>query len=163
LELLYQLEMKSRVALALLASVKACCCCPLDATFAAKNAYKGLKLGLAYNQFSLCASFGNNIGFMYNWGQIENGETGTKFVPMMHSPAKSTVAEWLASVDKAVARGSQAVMGFNECDHAKQCNLSPAKQGTKTLPLLVPLSQMVLLPTWGYHCSQSSTRFVLTL
>jgi hypothetical protein len=133
LELLYQLEMKSRVALTLLVSVKACCCCPLDATFAAKNAYTSLKRGLAYNQFSLCASFGNNIGFMYNWGQIENGETGTKFVPMMHSPTKSTIAEWLASVDKAVARGSQAVMGFNECDHAEQWNPVKARYPNITI------------------------------
>jgi hypothetical protein len=35
------------------------------------------------------------------------------------------VTEWLDNVDRAVASGSQAVMGFNECDHADQCNLSP--------------------------------------
>jgi hypothetical protein len=44
---------------------------------------------------------------------------------MMHSPDKSTAEEWLANVDKAVKKGSTAVMGFNECDHADQCNMTP--------------------------------------
>ena len=111
--------MQCYVALAMLASVAPCYASPLQATFA-----PSAKRGLAYNQLSLCTPFGDSFGFMYNWGQVEN-ETGTKFVPMMHSPTKSTAAEWLANVDKAVGRGSRAVMGFNECDHAQQCNLSP--------------------------------------
>lgn len=117
--------MYSYVRLALLAYMTAFFSCPIDAACATRTLYTGVKRGLAYNEFSLCAPFGNNVGFMYNWGQVEDGETGAKFVPMMHSPAQSTVVEWLANVDKAVARGSQAVMGFNECDHAEQCNLDP--------------------------------------
>jgi hypothetical protein len=86
--------------------------------------YEGAKRGLAYNEASLCKPFGDHYGFRYNWAQVEDDETA-KFIPMMHSPAQSGAAEWLANVDRAVAGGSQAVMGFNECDHAKQCNLSP--------------------------------------
>jgi hypothetical protein len=84
----------------------------------------GAKRGLAYNEPSLCKPFGDHYGFRYNWAQVEDEQTA-KFIPMIHSPAQSGAAEWLANVDRAVARGSQAVMGFNECDHAEQCNLSP--------------------------------------
>lgn len=93
-------------------------------TPAPRPSYAGAKSGLAYNQASLCEPFDDRYGFKYNWGQVED-EEATKFVPMMHSPAKSGAVEWLAHVDRAVASGSQAVMGFNECDHAEQCNLSP--------------------------------------
>jgi hypothetical protein len=93
-------------------------------TVAPRPSYAGAKRGLAYNEASLCKPFGDRYGFRYNWAQVEDDETA-KFIPMMHSPAQSGVAEWLANVDRAVASGSQAVMGFNECDHTKQCNLSP--------------------------------------
>ncbi|OAL52108.1 hypothetical protein IQ07DRAFT_403427 [Pyrenochaeta sp. DS3sAY3a] len=89
------------------------------------SGYTGIKRGLAYNDASLCKSFGSKFGFGYNWGQVENNDIGTHFIPMMHGPSKSTPEEWLANVDKAVKKGSNAVMGFNECDHAEQCNLSP--------------------------------------
>ncbi|KAF1942485.1 hypothetical protein EJ02DRAFT_164917 [Clathrospora elynae] len=89
------------------------------------NTYTGTKRGLAYNEAALCKTFGSKFGFGYNWGQVENNDIGTSFIPMMHSPDKSTAAEWLANVDKAASKGSKAVMGFNECDQAQQCNLSP--------------------------------------
>lgn len=89
------------------------------------NMYSGAKRGLAYNDASLCSTFGSSYGFGYNWGQVENNDIGTMFIPMMHKPSDSTAEEWLANVDKAVKKGSKAVMGFNECDIAAQCNLSP--------------------------------------
>ncbi|CAO2654275.1 Nn.00g110080.m01.CDS01 [Neocucurbitaria sp. VM-36] len=89
------------------------------------GSYSGSKRGLAYNDAELCSSFGSKFGFGYNWGQVENNDIGTQFIPLMHGPSKSTAEEWLANVDKAVKKGSTAVMGFNECDHAEQCNLSP--------------------------------------
>jgi hypothetical protein len=91
---------------------------------APRPSYAGAKRGLAYNEASLCKPFGDRYGFRYNWAQVEDQDTA-KFIPMMHSPAQSGVEEWLANVDRAVAGGSQAVMGFNECDHAEQCNLTP--------------------------------------
>jgi hypothetical protein len=91
----------------------------------AGNSYTGEKRGLAYNDAGLCTSFGSKFGFGYNWGQVENNDIGAPFIPMMHGPSKSTADEWLANVDKAVKKGSTAVMGFNECDHTDQCNLSP--------------------------------------
>jgi hypothetical protein len=92
---------------------------------ASGNTYTGTKRGLAYNEASLCTSFGSKFGYAYNWGQTESTDIGTNFIPMMHGPSKSTAEEWLANVDKAVENGSTAVMGFNECDHAAQCNLAP--------------------------------------
>lgn len=89
------------------------------------NTYNGAKRGLAYNTAELCKNFAGKFGFGYNWGQTENNDIGTNFIPMMHKPDASTAEEWLANVDKAVKKGSTAVMGFNECDHAAQCNLSP--------------------------------------
>jgi len=91
----------------------------------ADNSYSGVKRGLAYNEAHLCTTFGSKFGFGYNWGQVESNDIGTSFVPMMHGPSKSSADEWLANVDTAVKKGSTAVMGFNECDHTSQCNLSP--------------------------------------
>lgn len=96
-----------------------------SATPSSGNTYSGSKRGLAYNAAELCKSFAGKVGFAYNWGQVENNDIGTQFIPMMHKPSDSTADEWLANVDKAVEKGSTAVMGFNECDHAEQCNMSP--------------------------------------
>ncbi|KAJ4991399.1 hypothetical protein SVAN01_03046 [Stagonosporopsis vannaccii] len=87
--------------------------------------YSGTKRGLAYNDGELCASFGSNFGFAYNWAQSESKDVGAPFIPMMHKLSDSTAEDWLANVDKAVKAGSKAVMGFNEPDHAEQANLSP--------------------------------------
>ena len=89
------------------------------------GSYSGTKRGLAYNEASLCKTLGSKFGFAYNWGQVENNDVGAPFIPMMHRPTESTAEAWLANVDKAVAKGSKAVMGFNEPDHAEQANLSP--------------------------------------
>jgi len=96
-----------------------------SATPSSGNTYHGAKRGLAYNTAELCKNFGGKFGFGYNWGQVENNDIGTNFIPMMHKPDSSSADEWLANVDKAVKKGSTAVMGFNECDHAAQCNMSP--------------------------------------
>lgn len=89
------------------------------------NSYSGSKRGLAYNEAGLCKSLGGKFGFGYNWGQVENNDIGTAFIPMMHGPSKATSQEWLSNVDKAAKKGSKAVMGFNEPDHSAQANLSP--------------------------------------
>jgi hypothetical protein len=90
------------------------------------NSYTGSKRGLAYNEAALCKTFGSKFGFGYNWGQVENNDIGTNFIPMCHGPDKGSSEEWLGNVDKAVKKGSKAVMGFNEPDIAAQANLSPA-------------------------------------
>jgi hypothetical protein len=87
--------------------------------------YSGSKRGLAYNDASLCKTLGSNFGFGYNWAQVENNDIGTNFIPMMHRPSESTPEAWLKNIDKACAKGTKAVMGFNEPDHAEQANLSP--------------------------------------
>lgn len=89
------------------------------------NTYSGSKRGLAYNEAGLCKSLGGKFGFGYNWGQVENNDIGTAFIPMMHGPSKATSQEWLSNVDKAAKKGSKAVMGFNEPDHSAQANMSP--------------------------------------
>ncbi|CAN9326730.1 unnamed protein product [Alternaria alternata] len=94
-------------------------------TAATGNSYSGVKRGLAYNEAHLCTTFGSKFGFGYNSGPTESNDIGTTFVPMMHSPSKSSAEEWLANVDKAVEKGSTAVMGFDECDHAEQCGMEP--------------------------------------
>ncbi|KAH6644139.1 glycosyl hydrolase catalytic core-domain-containing protein [Boeremia exigua] len=87
--------------------------------------YTGTKRGLAYNDGELCASFGSNFGFAYNWAQTESKDVGAPFIPMMHKLSDSTAEAWLANVEKAVKAGSKAVMGFNEPDHVDQANMSP--------------------------------------
>ncbi|KAF1931750.1 glycoside hydrolase family 128 protein [Didymella exigua CBS 183.55] len=87
--------------------------------------YSGTKRGLAYNDGELCATFGSNFGFAYNWAQTESKDVGAPFIPMMHKVSDSTAEAWLANVDTAVKAGSKAVMGFNEPDIAAQANLTP--------------------------------------
>jgi hypothetical protein len=89
------------------------------------GSYTGSKRGLAYNDASLCKNFGSKFGFAYNWGQVENNDVGTQYIPMMHRPSESTPEAWLQNVKKACDKGTKAVMGFNEPDHAAQANLSP--------------------------------------
>tara|TARA_R110002003_G_scaffold243_4_gene17389 strand:+ start:7260 stop:8714 length:1455 start_codon:yes stop_codon:yes gene_type:complete len=96
-----------------------------SATPSTSNTYTGSKRGLAYNDATLCKGF-SGMSFAYNWAQVESNDIGTNYIPMMHGPSKATSQEWLANVKKAVQKGSKAVMGFNEPDHAEQANLSPA-------------------------------------
>ena len=100
----------------------------------------GGKRGLAYNDGELCASFGSNFGFAYNWAQTESKDVGAPFVPMMHKVSDSTAEAWLANVDKAVKAGSKAVMGFNEPDHAEQANLTPEAACTAWKEYMNPIA-----------------------
>jgi hypothetical protein len=107
------------------------------------NGYSGKKRGLAYNDINLCSAFsGNKIGFAYNWGQAENGNlpAGAQFIPMMHKPSDSTPEAFLANIDKAVSKGTQAVMTFNEPDHAQQANLSPGAACEAWARYIAPIS-----------------------
>ena len=102
--------------------------------------YSGTKRGLAYNDGELCASFGSNFGFAYNWAQTESKDVGAPFIPMMHKVTDSTAEAWLANVDKAVKAGSKAVMGFNEPDHADQANLTPEAACTAWKEYMNPIA-----------------------
>ena len=97
----------------------------LSRNLGSRGGYRGSKRGLAYNDASLCKILGSKFSFGYSWAQVENNDIGTSFVPMIHSPSKSTPEAWLKNVDKACAEGTKAVMGFNEPDHIEQANLSP--------------------------------------
>ncbi|PSN61350.1 hypothetical protein BS50DRAFT_148706 [Corynespora cassiicola Philippines] len=110
-----------------IASTPASSSTPVPST-PASGGYSGTKRGLAYNDIELCSSFsGAKFGFAYNWGSTEGGSLpdGIEYVPMMHRPSLSTAEEWLSNVKTAVDGGTNAVMGFNEPDHADQANLSP--------------------------------------
>ncbi|KAF9696788.1 hypothetical protein EKO04_005534 [Ascochyta lentis] len=102
--------------------------------------YSGTKRGLAYNDGELCASFGSNFGFAYNWAQTESKDVGAPFIPMMHKVSDSTAEAWLANVDKAVKAGSKAVMGFNEPDIAEQANLTPEAACTAWKEYMNPIA-----------------------
>jgi hypothetical protein len=104
------------------------------------NSYTGTKRGLAYNQADLCKNFGGQFGFGYNWAQVENNDIGTKYIPLMHGPDKSSAADWLANVDKACKKGSNAVMGFNEPDHPEQANLTPEAACTAWKEYMNPIA-----------------------
>ncbi|KAF2819817.1 hypothetical protein CC86DRAFT_374938 [Ophiobolus disseminans] len=104
------------------------------------GSYSGSKRGLAYNEASLCKTLGSKFGFAYNWGQVENNDVGAPYIPMMHRPSESTAEAWLKNVDKAVAKGGKAVMGFNEPDHAAQANLSPADACTAWKNYMNPIA-----------------------
>lgn len=102
--------------------------------------YSGTKRGLAYNDGELCASFGSNFGFAYNWAQTERKDVGAPFIPMMHKVSDSTAEAWLANVDKAVKGGSKAVMGFNEPDHAEQANMTPEAACSAWIEYMNPIA-----------------------
>jgi hypothetical protein len=107
------------------------------------GSYSGGKRGLAYNDVSLCSSFsGGNFGFAYNWAQTESNDLpdGIQFIPMMHKTSDSTAEAFLANVDAAVAKGTTAVMGFNEPDHTEQANMSPEDACTAWASYLEPIT-----------------------
>lgn len=105
--------------------------------------YSGSKRGLAYNDPSLCSSFGGGkYGFAYNWGSSQYGGTlpeGLQYIPMMRSPSQMTADKFLSDVAAAVKSGSKAVMGFNEPDHSAQANLTPEQACSDWTSYMEPL------------------------
>jgi len=108
----------------------------------ATGSYSGTKRGLAYSDPSLIKNLGGKYGFAWNWGQVENNDLGgTMYIPTMHKPSDSTPEASLANVDKAVKKGSTAVMGFNECDLSTECGLSPADACTAWKQYMNPIKE----------------------
>lgn len=104
--------------------------------------YSGGKRGLAYNDVTLTTPFEGKVSFAYNWGAAENGKlpTGAKYIPMCHRPnLYPSASDWFSKVEAAVKGGSNAVMGFNEPDHAEQANLTPEQACTAWNTYLNPI------------------------
>ncbi|KAF2269153.1 hypothetical protein CC78DRAFT_453720, partial [Lojkania enalia] len=82
------------------------------------------------------------FSFAYNWASVggDSLPEGVKYVPMMHRPSEATPEQWLQNVDKAVAAGTDTVMGFNEPDHLDQANLSPDAACSKWKEYMNPIA-----------------------
>ncbi|MCX6919405.1 MAG: glycosyl hydrolase [Verrucomicrobia bacterium] len=74
------------------------------------------------------------VGWYYNWGDSTKLTTPAQFVPMVYSghrdPPKSK---------------EKVLLGFNEPDHAKQADMTPA-EALEKWPALVAKSQMLVAP-----------------
>jgi len=64
-----------------------------------------------------------NCGWFYNWGPHGESKDGVEFVPMIKGK-KGATEKVLAQVKKS---GAKVLLGFNEPDHPKQANMTPAE------------------------------------
>lgn len=108
----------------------------------------GGKRGLAYNSGSLLAPFlnsGTQCTWSYNWGQTPDpaAPSDLEHVPMLWAPIQLHEPTWASNVEKAIAKGAKNILSFNECDHASQCNMSPASAAAGHIRLMNPYSGKV--------------------
>lgn len=83
------------------------------------------KKGLVLSDTRHAAAYnGKNLSWCYNWDSSwPAGPNGREFIPMLWSDAPLHTATWLRDVERALAGGSSAILGFNEPDHSQQANM----------------------------------------
>ncbi|TEA17811.1 Alkali-sensitive linkage protein 1 [Colletotrichum sidae] len=107
------------------------------------------KRGLAYNDASLVSSFMKgapcpNCGWAYNWDSSSNGlSESLNFVPMLWGPVATHTDRWQKNADAAIAKGSDHILSFNECDLPAQCNLDAASAAAAHVKWVNPYSGKV--------------------
>jgi hypothetical protein len=74
------------------------------------------------------------VGWYYNWGEATKLSTKAEFVPMVYSGHR-----------EAPKNKEKFLLGFNEPDHAKQANMTPA-EALEKWPALAAKSQTLVAP-----------------
>ncbi|KAI0137310.1 glycosyl hydrolase catalytic core-domain-containing protein [Xylariales sp. AK1849] len=97
---------------------------------ASSTGSSGDKRGLAYTDASLVSSIlsmaSGKFSWAYNWGADDGGLTSSiPFIPMLWGPTHYN-ADWVSKAEAAVTAGTDALLSFNECDNAGQCNMGAA-------------------------------------
>lgn len=92
-------------------------------------ASSGVKRGLAYNDATLVSTIvalaSSKFSWAYNWGADSGSISGVSFIPMLWGPGHYG-DDWVAKAKAAVSAGTEALLSFNECDNAGQCNMGAA-------------------------------------
>lgn len=93
------------------------------------------KRGMAYNDATLANLFGKTCtacSWAWNWGSsCPDLDDAYHFVPMLWGPQEIHSANWDSDAEEALGAGAKALMSFNECDNAGQCNLGAAEAATQ--------------------------------
>jgi hypothetical protein len=89
----------------------------------------GGKRGLCYNDATLTQLFGgpnSKVTWTYDWAQkTGNGyNNGLKYIPMLWDEAGDRAGSWPGNAEAGIAAGADALLGFNEPDHAHQAAMS---------------------------------------
>lgn len=107
------------------------------------------KRGLAYNDVGLTNTFRtycHRCSRAYNWDSSANELSfELSFVPMLWGTSIEHTRVWKTNMDKAVSRGSKAILSFNEPDRIDQANMSPEQAALGHIQYLNPYSGKVLI------------------
>ncbi|KAI0406300.1 glycosyl hydrolase catalytic core-domain-containing protein [Xylaria palmicola] len=122
----------------------------------------GGKRGLAYNDASLVQEFitlGGEASWAYNWGLYSgNIPEGVTYYPMLWSPAPDHSNGWDSAAKAAIAKGTDALLGFNEPDIASQANMSPQDAAAGHIKLMNPYAGQARLSAPAISSSQNANQ-----
>jgi outer membrane biosynthesis protein TonB len=109
----------------------------------------GSKRGLAYNDASMANIFDaacTACKWAWNWGSDPAGlSESINYVPTLWGPAPLHSQYWDQNAEKALAKGSKALLSFNECDNAGQANLAPDVAATEHIKFMNKYSGKALI------------------
>lgn len=107
------------------------------------------KRGMAYNDVKLAQTFGSKCtkcGWAYNWdSESYNLDTKYSFVPMLWGNIDIHTSRWKKNCDASIARGSKAILSFNEPDHAGQAAMTPQQAAAAHAKWMNPYGGKVLV------------------
>ncbi|KAK3343768.1 glycosyl hydrolase catalytic core-domain-containing protein [Lasiosphaeria hispida] len=103
----------------------------------------GNKRGLAYNDGGLLPRFlnsGSKVGWTYNWGQLDDSNTGLEFVPTLWGKKMDFPDVWPKNAQKGLDSGSKCLFSFNEPDNGGQANMSPSEAAAAHILYMNPFA-----------------------
>ncbi|KAI1428839.1 glycosyl hydrolase catalytic core-domain-containing protein [Xylaria sp. FL1777] len=122
----------------------------------------GEKRGLAFNDASLVQEFislGGKASWAYNWGSsTSNLPEGVTYYPMLWSPAPDHSNGWDAAATSAIAKGADALLGFNEPDIASQANMSPQDAAAGHIQWLNPYAGKARISSPAISSSENANQ-----
>ncbi|KAI0472468.1 glycosyl hydrolase catalytic core-domain-containing protein [Xylaria cf. heliscus] len=126
------------------------------------SSVSGGKRGLAYNDASLVQEFltlGGQASWAYNWGSTTGDlPEGVAYYPMLWSPAPDHSNNWDSAAKAAIAKGSEALLSFNEPDIASQANMSPADAASGHIQWMNPYSGQARIGTPAISSSANANQ-----
>lgn len=111
-----------------------------------KSSGNRLQRGLAYNDGNLLQSFlgsGSKATWAYNWGQVDDSNSGLEFVPMLWGTKLDFHKSWPGNAEKAIENGAKAFLSFNEPDLPAQANMDPSDAAAKHKEFMNPYAGKV--------------------
>lgn len=117
-----------------------------------------VKRGLAYNDASLVQAYltlGGAASWAYNWGSsTADLPEEVTYYPMLWSPAH--VDGWDDFAKKAISKGADALLSFNEPDIATQANMSPQDAASGHIQYMNPYAGQARISTPAISSSENA-------